>query len=397
MNTVAKGDNFENISYELIIDSINNLELGILPANAKVFRKKGYYSKDREKDIIFDLSIEIWLKDAERYSNLYLIECKSSTKKNIPVDDVEEFFSKIRQISDTNVKGIMITDKSFQKGGFTYAKNKNLMLIEVNGTSKKIILHKTSKNNEIVENISLDEKIQKFVNKTLAVNKIEGLKFLSAVQIEEIANKIHYEYKGISKPINKDDFLEYLKSKYNLNFNFKSGNTIYSEKTLGCYLKKEKTIYINLDKIETSQFTYILGHELGHFFLHNDLIFNQQIYDDFEDTKYSFKEDKHLLVNDRNWIEWQANKFSISLFLPKDAFIYHFNTFRKEIGISRYSHIYLDNQDINQIDYKRTVDYLSNLFGISKTTIKYRIQELELITFAENQYTVRDIVRREFF
>src|ERR1035437_7168582 len=100
MNTVAKGDNFENISYELIIDSINNLELGILPANAKVFRKKGYYSIDREKDIIFDLSIEILLKDAERYSNLYLIECKSSTKKNIPVDDVEEFFSKIRQISD---------------------------------------------------------------------------------------------------------------------------------------------------------------------------------------------------------------------------------------------------------------------------------------------------------
>ena len=81
MNTVAKGDQFENKSYELITEAVNNGELGLLAATAKVCRKPRYYSRDREKDIIFDLSIEIWLKDAEKYSNLYLIECKSTSKK----------------------------------------------------------------------------------------------------------------------------------------------------------------------------------------------------------------------------------------------------------------------------------------------------------------------------
>jgi len=86
MNTVKIGDSFEKKSYEVISKAVENGELGISESASRVFQKKGYYSRDREKDIIFDLSIEVWPTNAERYTLLYLIECKSSNSKKVPVD-----------------------------------------------------------------------------------------------------------------------------------------------------------------------------------------------------------------------------------------------------------------------------------------------------------------------
>lgn len=149
MNTKKIGDEFEDESYYLIQNAIENDELGISKSSAIVHRQKGYYSKDREKDIIFDLAIEIWPNNAERYTLLYLIECKSSPSgHNVPVDDVEEFHTKFNQVSEGAVKGVMITDNKFQSGGLTFAKNKRMMLIEVDkDDNHSIILHRTE--NEI--------------------------------------------------------------------------------------------------------------------------------------------------------------------------------------------------------------------------------------------------------
>ncbi|OEJ98609.1 hypothetical protein A8C32_05260 [Flavivirga aquatica] len=102
-------------------------------------------------------------------------------------------------------------------------------------------------------------------------------------------------------------------------------------------------------------------------------------------------------MNDRNWIEWQANKFAIALFLPKILFLPHLIAYRTSIGISRPEHIYLDEQTINKQDYYKTVDYLSDYFGISKTSVKYRIEELNLITYAKPKDDMRSVIRRTFF
>jgi Zn-dependent peptidase ImmA (M78 family) len=397
MNTVAKGDIFENKSYQIITDAINNGELGILPAVAKVIRKPKYYSKDREKNIIFDLSIEIWLKNAKKHSILYLIECKSSSKKNVPVDDVEEFYIKIKQVSDTNVKGIMITDKSFQGGGFTFAKNKGIMLIEVDNDNHDIILHKTSRDTNFNIEIDPDSIIEKFLIKTLGIQSTKGLKKLSSYQIEKFANSLHCDYAGVAMPIDIKKFTQYITKTYDLQFDFNvSLETVNGKNILGVYSVKDNTIYIDQTNLNLNQLSFVLGHELGHFFLHKDLVINQAQYNDFADSEYNFREEKYLFKNEKNWIEWQANKFSIALFLPKDSFFNHFCTFRKEIGISRFAHIYLDNQSINQSDYIRTVDYLANLFDISKTSVKFRIEELELITYAENKSDISNNIRNLF-
>ena len=63
------------------------------------------------------------------------------------------------------------------------------------------------------------------------------------------------------------------------------------------------------------------------------------------------------------------------------------------LGIRSFDHIYLDDQTINQHDFIKTINHLSNHFGVSKTSIKYRINELGLLTDKRNTKKAIDIAR----
>jgi len=64
--------------------------------------------------------------------------------------------------------------------------------------------------------------------------------------------------------------------------------------------------------------------------------------------------------------------------------------------MSRYQHIYLDNQPINKMDFDNTLSYLSSYFKLSIASIKYRIEELNLITYTRNNKTFKNILRSAF-
>src|ERR1700722_3450452 len=118
MNTVKKGDLFEERSFEIIKAAIIDKRLGLDPGCCKVFRKPAYYSKDREGNIIFDQSIEVWPPNADRCHLLYLCENKDY-KGSVPVNDIEEFLYKIQQVAGHYVKGVFITTGDVQQGGLT--------------------------------------------------------------------------------------------------------------------------------------------------------------------------------------------------------------------------------------------------------------------------------------
>ena len=128
MNTVAKGDRFEAIIREFIEEEIDNDRLYVNKKYCSIFSKKGYYSKDRGKNIVFDVSIENRLPDQEGISLLCLIECKSYSRP-VQVDDVEEFFSKIQQVSGANIKGIIASTNSFQESAVNFARSKGIGLL----------------------------------------------------------------------------------------------------------------------------------------------------------------------------------------------------------------------------------------------------------------------------
>lgn len=130
MDSVAKGNALENKVFNLLQKELIEGRLGIIPSSAKVFQKKGYYSKDREKDIVVDISIEVWSPEAENYALLWVCECKNYNH-SVPVDDVEEFKAKLDQIAGKNVKGVIATRNSFQSGSISYARNQGIGLVRV--------------------------------------------------------------------------------------------------------------------------------------------------------------------------------------------------------------------------------------------------------------------------
>ena len=77
MNTTEIGDKLEKAIYELFSTELSFDRFIVRKEYSKIFQKKGYYSEARKKNIIFDLSIEVYLPDQSEYSLLILIECKN--------------------------------------------------------------------------------------------------------------------------------------------------------------------------------------------------------------------------------------------------------------------------------------------------------------------------------
>jgi Zn-dependent peptidase ImmA (M78 family) len=400
MSTVKKGNAFENKSYTLIKKAIDEGILGVIPAQCKVFQKKGYYSKDRESNIIFDLTIEVWPLGAKNYTLLIIVECKSYSHR-VPVNDVEEFHSKISQVAGS--KGILITDSLFQEGAFKFARSKGLMLIQVEANETyNIILHRTNtigKAYQYRENyISRKEDYNNLVWESKIKSLIEGL-FNALISSDQKPNTPITDLKRLSREgIEKEtyniikaydsnilasfssmsilDFCSYMEQNYGLSFEFSLSLPLDAKgrEILGFYDAQEKTIYVDRTLVDTSRFGFVLAHELGHFFLHSNLTISQEAYNDFSDPEFNFMLDKYELANERHWIEWQANQFAASLLMPKEPLVLHLIFIQLKLGISRnIGKIYLDDQPVNQKDFRKIITYLSHYFNVSKTSVRYRL------------------------
>jgi len=127
-STTEKGNALERHIRDLFQAEIDADRFWVKRQNCKVFLKKGYFSKDRGTEIIFDVSIEVYLPGAREYSSLVLIECKNYGHR-VPVDDAEEFFAKVQQVAAANAKAVIASTASFQSGARQFAKSKGMGLI----------------------------------------------------------------------------------------------------------------------------------------------------------------------------------------------------------------------------------------------------------------------------
>jgi hypothetical protein len=116
-----KGDAFEEKMFHLFKHELESGGLGWSPSWGKIYKKRGYYSAARKKDIIFDIAIEFTRPGETECTCVFIIECKDY-KGSVPVDDVEEFSGKLAQLSDISVKGIFATNSAFQAGARSVAK-----------------------------------------------------------------------------------------------------------------------------------------------------------------------------------------------------------------------------------------------------------------------------------
>lgn len=139
MNTVKKGDAFEKTMTSLIKRLVENDELPINGKYCKVFGKKKYYSKDRDSDIIVDISVECTLPGEPIPSSYLMIECKDYSGK-VPINDLEEFHSKTTQITGLNVKAIFLSTAPFQKAALNYAISKGIRIMRIHPDGRREVL-----------------------------------------------------------------------------------------------------------------------------------------------------------------------------------------------------------------------------------------------------------------
>ncbi|MFK7983325.1 MAG: restriction endonuclease [Saprospiraceae bacterium] len=396
INTTKKGDRFENKVYHLIHTALSTGQLGLIATQCKVFTKKGYYSREREGEIKFDLTIELWPPNSKNYSLLYVIECKNYNHK-IPVDDVEEFYAKIDQVSGANRKGIFITNNSFQKGGYNYAKNKGIMLIEVlSDDSLNIILHKTNRKEfnrkKNFNNTKFEKKLQKLILNlfktplTKKEKRVDGLEILSKKDIESIALEVltafNKEIIEQRQHLSLSSLKNYLTKNYNLTFVTKE-TLDTDEDILGLYDNQSKSIITKKEIQGTSRYPFVLTHEIGHFFLHSNLRINKNTYNNFKDSEFSFLYDKYELKNPKHWIEWQANYFASCLLMPEFLILSHLIKFQVEEGIRNKGQIFVDNQEVNQLLFRKTIGYLALKLKVAKINVIYRLKDLGIIIYAK--------------
>lgn len=412
LNTTEIGDKFESKSLDIIKKVVEEEQLGHLADHLKIYQKKGYYSNIRKKNIKFDLTIEVWPPGANRYVLIYIIECKDY-KKRVPVNKIEDFHDKIRQVSGVNVKGILITNSPLQKGGFNIAESVGMMVIQGESSDDyKIILHKTNRESGTdkiplikktidkelfdigVEHIErlIDKKIISAFKVNLDETRVSyGIDRLSKEDIEKIANnqldKINLKILSEAYSLCSKSLIEHLQNSYRIRFieiNTESG-------LLGSCDIKNNVIGINKSIKGTNRELFILGHELGHFLLHQKLSIGQTIYEAFEDSKYNFRTGKHDLKNPRHWIEWQANYFASSLVLPKAPFLARVYKCQDSLNRSR-GMIYLDDQYENVKDFSELIKKLSYLFNVTKTSVIYKLKEMNLINDQSRMKSIGQII-----
>lgn len=197
MSTSEKGSLFEARVYKTLQTELTNGNLLVIPSKSKIYYKKPYYSRDRESNIITDISIETSYNDDE--VGLYIIiECKDC-QKNISVDDIEEFESKLNQIVGKNIKGIFATTSALQKAALNYAISKKIAVFRFFPTRfTKISFNAVEPNEQ--EKISSEkdiERLQQDFNNALFDNEYSRNHFLqygyySNTQYTSIINFINF-------------------------------------------------------------------------------------------------------------------------------------------------------------------------------------------------------------
>jgi len=428
MDTTKKGDELEDKIYELFRDDILSDRFWAKKECCKISQKKGYFSRDREKNIIFDISIEISLPGETSYSSLVLIECKHYANK-VPVGDVESFLMKAQQVSGGNVKAIVVSNNAFQDGAFKFSKSKGIGLLRYyDRNSLEWVLHR-SPSSVISSNFALNDWygahdglhksdyeskyfdffgcVNHYYTNSLRLffsylikqgQKKEYIKVLGAIEtasenqncivkyrneseIEGICENLHSEIGYAFGEVSLDDICGLLKERHGLEVAEMSD---LPKGVLGKISFTPLSIEILKDHENEARKRFTLAHELGHFILgHSKYMSGEKCLESSIDSEQL----RDVGMKDVMRMEWQANQFASYLLLPKHNFIQTFNSIAAHNGLSNrgFGVLYLDHQKCNQDTYYSITSPLMKRYKVSRRMIKIRLKKLGYINEPSNK------------
>ena len=122
------GKTFELFVRDFIQDMLRDGKLGLDPNHAKVLLNPKYYSRVRKKDVVFDVSLEVCRPRVEDPFFVWIWECKDYSYP-VPVDDIEEFHTKLEGIGLHRTKGTVAATHDFQESAITVAREYGIGLV----------------------------------------------------------------------------------------------------------------------------------------------------------------------------------------------------------------------------------------------------------------------------
>lgn len=219
---------------------------------------------------------------------------------------------------------------------------------------------------------------------------------LSRTQIEERAGQM-LDYvlpdRGDDPyPPDLQKIVAVLQSRYNVRFSFTqelgrqpTENRQRTEKRIfGTFSVAPLTIRVSsLLPAWSPQFQRTLAHELGHLTLHRKMIGKgkfisreKPIVDTARHLRYQDAADR----SDLDWVEWQANEFSMCLILPRRYLQALVCSVQMELGINRnLGTMFLDDQPCNRHDCRRIVEAVARKSGARDTLLWRRLRFLGIL------------------
>lgn len=419
LSTYAKGDRFEEQVFEFLSREINEGRFYAFRSECcKIFRKKGYYSRDREGFIIFDISVEVFLPGFETPSLLVLIECKNYSGK-VPVGDIEEFGSKIRQVAGFNAKGVFASSSAFQSGTFNIARNRGFGVLRYFDHSEfrwelpRALLtgarSARARKRAEIEYALTQVDFRPTVYSAYAVTPAgftdgwEGIwqgldlesafeendlslirqptliatprvAFISRDRIDRLAQQALKSISYIRGTVDLTKLVSREAGVSGLSVSFIEG----PGSALGSITFSPLEIKIFAADSQSHLARFTLAHELGHHFL------NHKRYMTREAIRVQDIDQSQLITipkGEAERLEWQANTFASCLLMPTEEFQTAFGLLLQHLGIRNRGHgpLYLDSQKDNVIQFHAVCNSLSNYFNVSKTAIRLRMRVLGLL------------------
>ena len=417
MSTTDKGDSLEDQVFDYFSKEIEEGRFLAPANNCKIFKQKGYYSKDRGKDITFDIASEISFPGAATHSILCLFECKNYAHR-VPVDDIEEFYAKTQQITPSNTKAIVVSTNAFQAGSFNYAKSKGIGLLRYFGpNSVEWILHRSHSNSAGITSTNARAGLytQDFVSQCfefycyandLYTNSIERF-FLSLIKEGAEEGLFHVLLGSESSLADKSSSVPFLESKrieehcnqLLISVGYKKGKVPLEEicqvlATTSGVRVEHKTLapgilgtisfnpaIIKVDPAQTEstgRTRFTVAHEIGHLQLGHAQYLSRDVV-----RLANIELDKPFAVEikDMARMEWQANYFASCLLLPENDLLWSAQQIAHQLGIADRGHrlIYLDEQPCNQHTFRAITGHLMRKFDVSRAAVRIRLKELGLL------------------
>jgi Zn-dependent peptidase ImmA (M78 family) len=434
LSTTQTGNALERRVYDLLQAEIDADRFWAKKENCKVFWKKGYHSKDRADDIVFDVSVEVYLPGAKEYSLLVLVECKNYAHA-VPVNDVEEFFAKVQQVAAANAKSVIASTASFQLGARTFAKSKGIGLIRCfdanefkwelkrspSASARSMLADEACDvgaglSEQDFQSLVFDLYLQSPVRETNSLwDFFEDTALDSGVtsaQVRKISNSRSKIMNQV--PFCEKDDLESRSSEILSELGYSGG--IVSLDELCAREAKRVDLSVNfhvpvpadslrpaLGRIQfdplvidvyaydipnagRSRFT--LAHELAHHLLGHGKYLVRECCDESDFVL------QHRTVVDGSDIarmEFQANYFASSLLLPRIHVIEDFRRLARSLDIvdKGYGYLYVDEQPCNVQNYEAVTSHLMGKYGVSRTVAKIRLEAMGLLSYARGQSGMR--------